>query len=277
MPFSLAYERVNAIHRRLTEEDVMSPNPIHTTDAFKNGTTLELNKSKMKAELVSSGFDIAEALKVAQILRTETSLSFFGDPLDTTKYMAYVKQFEKKVTFRKQERLSLPPYVFSSRCLSLSPPGYLGLDHINLSILLPICAACMFYNGCPDDKPPNESPYFKECTKLLVWSVGVIANEDRNGIRTHSIIHQYTQLSGSNCYLSTNDSLGGIIMLAELFLSAFHKKNLAEEPFTINVDLENELLGDASSYTSIRSHMDNVMLKCKDVFGKGHLDRSLVS
>jgi hypothetical protein len=198
MPFSLAYERVNALHRCLTEEDVMSPVPIHTTDAFKNGTTLALNKSKMKAELVSSGFDIAEALKAPSILRTETSLSFFSDPSDTTKYMAYVKQFEKEVMFQKKEHLSLPPYVFSSRCLSLSPPGYLGPDQIDLSIILPIVAACLFNNGCLDDKPPKDSPYFKECTKLLVWSVGIIANEDRNCIRTHSIIHHYTQLSGSN-------------------------------------------------------------------------------
>jgi hypothetical protein len=208
----------------------------------------------MKAELVSSGFDIAEALKVPLILRTETSLSFFSDPLDTTKYMAYVKQFEKKVMFRKKEHLSLPPYVFSSRCLSLSPPGYLGPDQINLSILLPIIAACMFNNGCPNDKPPKDSPYFKECTKLLVWSIGIIANEDRNRIRTHSIIHHYTQLSGSNCYLSTNDSLGGIIMVAELFLSAFHRKRLAEEPFTINAHLENELHGDALSHNIRLDH-----------------------
>jgi hypothetical protein len=66
-------------------------------------------------------------------------------------------------------------------------------------------------------------------------------------------------------------------MVAELFLSAFHRKTLAEEPFTINADLENELHGNALLYTSIRSHMDNIMSKCKDVFGKGHLNHSLVS
>lgn len=66
-------------------------------------------------------------------------------------------------------------------------------------------------------------------------------------------------------------------MVAQLFLSAFHRKRLAEEPFTMNADLEGELHGDALSYTSIRSHMDKVMSQCKDVFGKGHLDHSLVS
>jgi hypothetical protein len=231
----------------------------------------------MKASLENSGFDIAEALKVPTILRTETSLAFFADPLDTTKYKAYVKQFKKTVTYRNQEHIVLPPYVFSSYDLSLTPSGYLGPDQINLMILLPITRACMFNNGCPDDKPVKDSPYFKELTKLLVWSVGIITNEDRNRIRTHSIIHHYTQLSGSNCYLSTNDSLGGIIMAAELFLSAFHRKRLAEELFIINAGFENELHADALSCISIRSHMDNVMLKCREVFSKGHLGHSLVS
>jgi hypothetical protein len=54
----------------------MSQVPIHTTDAFWNGTTLELNKSKMKAELVKNRFGIPEALKVPLILRPETSRSF---------------------------------------------------------------------------------------------------------------------------------------------------------------------------------------------------------
>jgi hypothetical protein len=66
-------------------------------------------------------------------------------------------------------------------------------------------------------------------------------------------------------------------MTSELFLSAFHRKRLAEEPFIINAALENELHGDALWCISIRSHMDNVMLKCREVFGKAHLDHSLVS
>jgi hypothetical protein len=133
----------------------------------------------------------------------------------------------------------------------------------------------MFNNGCPDDKPIKDSPYFKECTKFLVWSVGIIANEDRTRIRAHSIIHHYTLLSGNN-YISTNDILGGIMMTAELFLSAFHRKRIAEEPFLINTALENELHGDALSYVSIRSHMDGVMLDCREVYGKGHPDHSLI-
>jgi hypothetical protein len=53
----LAYEKVSSLHRRLTEEDVMSQVPIHNiTEAFRNGTKLELNRSKMKTEFVKNGF-----------------------------------------------------------------------------------------------------------------------------------------------------------------------------------------------------------------------------
>lgn len=273
-PFSLAYERISSILRHKSEADVMSRVPIRMTHAFLNSTTLELNKKKMKAKFVECDENIPKALGVPTILTTDISLSFYADPLDTTKYKAYVKQFRATVTHRGQDHECEPPWIYSSYDLAVAPQSFLNPEQINLTILLPICLACVFNNGCPDEKPPRDSPYFLECCKLLVWSVAIIANEDRSRIRTHSIIQHYTRLSNGNCYLSGNDDLGGIIMMAELFSVVFQRKTAAEEPFTIAPGFDNELNGESLTYASIRSQMDQVLSDCKEVFGKGHLDHS---
>ena len=272
--FSLAYERVSSIFRHKSEADVMSRVPICTTHAFMNGTTLELNKKKMKKKFIECNENIPKALGVPTILTTDISLSFYADPLDTTKYKAYVRQFRASVTYRGHSHECEPPWIYSSYDLAVSPQGFLTPEQTNLTILLPICLACVFNNGCPDEKPPQDSPYFLECCKLLVWSVGIVANEDRNRIRTHSIIQHYTRLSNGTCYLSGNDDLGGVIMMAELLSTIFQRKRTAEEPFTIAPGFDNELKGESLTYASIRSQMDQVLSDCKEVFGKGHLDHS---
>lgn len=278
MPFSMAYSKVKALHSKLTKMDIICPIPTFNLDKFKNETTLDFDKKSLAQLLTNSRGDIADILKVPQVMRTLASRNFFSDPLDPSKYKEYVKQYEMTVTFRKQEHRSVPPYVISNRSLASSAKGYLSPDQINLSILLPIIAACIYNNGCPDEKPPKESQYFKELVQLLVWSACIITNEDRNRVKTHSIIHHYEMLANSSCYLSTNDSLGGIIMMAELFLSAFHVKTKAEEPFHIDADQDNdELKIDPQSYNTVRSYMDQMMSNCKDVFGKSHLDNRHIS
>lgn len=273
-PLSLCYSKIASLVRSKTEADIMSPVPIHNTSAFENATWLELNKKKMRTQFLASNSDIPKALKVPKILTTDISLAFYADPLNTTKFNAYVKQFSKAVTYRNKSFLCEPPWVFSSHDLVTYPQGFLNPEQTNLTILIPICLACAFNNGCPDEKPPSESPHFMEICKLLVWSAAIITNEDRNRIRTHAVIQHYTRLSNHSCYLSSLGYIGGVYMISELFNSCFHRRRVAEEPFTIAPGFEDELKTQSLTYNVIKSQMDLVLADCREIFGRGHLDRS---
>ena len=123
----------------------MSRVPIRMTHAFMNGTTLELNKKKMKTKFIECNENIPKALGVPTILTTDISLSFYADPLDTTKYKAYVKQFRASVTYRGQNHECEPPWIYSSYDLAachhkvFSLPNKPTLQSCSLSVWL-VCS-----------------------------------------------------------------------------------------------------------------------------------------
>jgi hypothetical protein len=177
----------------------MCPIPIHNTKPFQNDTKMLMSQKVMGETLLKNNNNIAESLVgVPLILRTETSLNYFRDPMDRTKYMAYVSQFEKTVQFRGKSICSKPPYVFNSHSLVQSSPNHLGPDQIELTIIIPIVAWCVWYDGCPDDKPPRESEYFKECVQQCIWSAAIIPNENTTRIRAHAMLYHYANLPSGN-------------------------------------------------------------------------------
>jgi hypothetical protein len=117
-PLSLCYEKAAYMLRSKSEADVMSRVPIQTTAAFANRTTLELDKKKMRTKFLASDSNIPEALGVPAILTTDISLAFYADPLNTTKYNAYVKQFGKPATYKNKVFQCEPPYIYSAAMIS---------------------------------------------------------------------------------------------------------------------------------------------------------------
>jgi len=63
-------------------------------------------------------------------------------------------------------------------------------------------------------------------------------------------------------------------MISELFNSCFQRRTVAEEPFTIAPGFEDELKTQSLSYAVVKSQMDLVLADCREIFGRGHLDRS---
>lgn len=243
----------------------MCPIPIHNTKPFQNDTKMLMSQKVMGETLLKNNNNIAESLVgVPLILRTETSLNYFRDPMDRTKYMAYVSQFKKTVQFRGKSICSKPPYVFNSHSLAQSSPSHLGPDQINLTIIIPIVVWCVWYD--------------KECVQQCIWSAAIIPNKNTTRIRAHAMLYHYANLPSGNLYLSINDSIGGILMTSELFLLGFFSLRFAAEPFSMRTDSEGELITDDATYTSIKSGLGVVMgTWLKNVYGRGHLDNSHVS
>ena len=93
----------------------MCPVPLHTEDRFANNVKMVTNKKSVKFEsaLVNSQ-SVAELMGVPLILRTETFLKHYKNPMDANNYKAYISQFEKNLNFEGKEITSIPPYIFDN-------------------------------------------------------------------------------------------------------------------------------------------------------------------